>query len=124
VLYVAGIFWTLGYDTIYAHQDKEDDALIGVRSTALRFGAATKTWLIFFYSGTFACLMLAGFLANLGWVFYVGCAFVAVHLYAQIIRVDIDDPENCLRGFRSNHLTGALVFLSIALAQIFDHAAF
>lgn len=124
ILYVAGIFWTLGYDTIYAHQDKEDDALIGVRSTARRFGEQTKKWLVLFYSGTFTCLITAGFLANLHWVFYVVCAFVAAQLYGQIVRLDINNPENCLRGFRSNHLTGALVFLAIILAQGADKVFF
>ncbi|MDA5193343.1 4-hydroxybenzoate octaprenyltransferase [Govanella unica] len=117
-LYLGGILWTLGYDTIYAHQDKDDDALIGVRSTARRFGGRTKLWLVGFYSGMLALLALAGYLANLHWVFYVVGALVAVQLYAQIIRVDIDDPDICLKVFRSNHLTGALVFLAIALAHI------
>ncbi len=121
VLYVAGIAWTLGYDTIYAHQDKEDDALIGVRSTALTLGRATKRWLILFYAVMLSGLFLAGYLANLSWVFYVLCAFVALHLIVQILRVDIDDPHSCLMVFRSNHGTGAMVFVAIAAAQIAAH---
>ena len=71
VLYAAGLLWTLGYDTVYAHQDKEDDILIGVKSTALKLGAATKPWLWAFYGGAIALLALAGALAGLSWPFFV-----------------------------------------------------
>jgi 4-hydroxybenzoate polyprenyltransferase len=117
-LYAAGILWTLGYDTIYAHQDKEDDALLGLRSTALRFGRMTKPWLVLFYGGMTGLLALSAYLANLHPVFYVVGAFAAVHLAAQIIFTDLDDPDSCLRCFRSNHWLGALVFAAIVAAQI------
>lgn len=117
-LYFAGICWTLGYDTIYAHQDKDDDATIGVRSTALRFGSSTKAWLCLFYGGMIAFLALAAFLANLGVVFYAVGTLAALHLCAQIIRVDIHDPKTCLKVFRSNHLTGLLVFAAILAAHV------
>lgn len=117
-LYLAGICWTLGYDTIYAHQDKEDDALLGLRSTALRFGSRTKAWLLLFYGGMIGFLALAAYLANLGPVFYVVGAFAAVHLAAQIIFTDLDDADSCLKSFRSNHWLGALVFAAIVAAQI------
>ena len=70
-LYAAGIFWTLGYDTIYAHQDKEDDILIGVKSTALKFGAATGPWLIGFYAITVCLLAMTGYLVEMAWPFYL-----------------------------------------------------
>lgn len=117
-LYAAGICWTLGYDTIYAHQDKEDDALLGLRSTALRFGSRTKAWLLLFYGGMIGFLALAAYLANLHLVFYVVGAFAAVHLAAQIIFTDLDDPDSCLKSFRSNHWLGALVFAAIVAAHI------
>src|SRR6476620_7515664 len=71
VLYVAGILWTLGYDTIYAHQDKEDDALIGVKSSALRLGQQTRPALFVFYIGAALVIGVAGWLAQLAWPFYL-----------------------------------------------------
>lgn len=117
-LFVAGICWTMVYDTIYAHQDKEDDALLGLRSTALRFGSRTKAWLLLFSTGMIGFLALAGYLANLHPVFYVVGAFAALHLAAQIIFTDLDEPDSCLKAFRSNHWLGALVFAAIVAAQI------
>ena len=110
LLYAAGIVWTLGYDTIYAHQDKEDDALIGVKSTALKFGAASKTWIAAFYAVTVALLAAAGLAAGLGLPYLVACAAVALQLAWQVRTLDIDDPQNCLDRFRSNRWTGWLLF--------------
>lgn len=117
-LYAAGIAWTLGYDTIYAHQDREDDAIVGVRSTALRFGAATKAWLSGFYAAAVALLALAGALAGLGWAFWPALAVVAAHFAGQIARLDIDDPKRCLSLFKSNAQIGLLVFVAIVLGRI------
>ncbi len=117
-LYAGCVAWTLGYDTIYAHQDKEDDALIGVRSTALKFGAHTKTWLSLFYGAALGFWAAAGFLANLDMMFFAGLAAVAVHLLFQISQVDIDKPERCLSVFKSNHLTGALIFAAILIGSV------
>ncbi|MGD8326211.1 MAG: 4-hydroxybenzoate octaprenyltransferase [Sphingomonadales bacterium] len=115
LLYVAGLFWTLGYDTIYAHQDKEDDALIGVKSTALHFGAKTKTWLNVFYLSATLLLTTSAILAGGGlWAAALVLAACA-HLGWQISRLDIDDPENCLALFRSNHIFGLMLFLAIAI---------
>ncbi|HSM19522.1 MAG TPA: 4-hydroxybenzoate octaprenyltransferase [Hyphomicrobiales bacterium] len=114
VLYVAGIFWTLGYDTIYAHQDKEDDALIGVKSTARLLGPATTPWLAGFFVMTTAFLTLAGHLAGAGWVFYAGLGLSALHLVWQIATLDIDDPDRCLKLFRANRDYGLIVFAAIA----------
>ena len=113
VLYVAAIAWTLGYDTIYAHQDKEDDALLGLGSTALGLGEATKAWLTGFYALTLAGLALAGWLAGAGLVYLWILASVALHFAWQVSTLDIDDPANCLDRFRSNHGLGALVLLAI-----------
>ena len=114
-LYGAGIVWTLGYDTIYAHQDKEDDALIGVKSTALRFGAHTKPWLIAFYAATIALAALAGHLAGLSWPFYAGLAIVASHFWWQVVTLDIDDPVSCLARFKSNRDAGLILLLAIVV---------
>lgn len=118
VLYTGCLFWTLGYDTIYAHQDKEDDALIGVKSTALTLGAGTGRWLTIFYITFFIGLIGAGYLANLGIIYYVGIALAGLHLGAQIKRVDIDDPVVCLEVFRSNITFGWIVFASIIAGQL------
>jgi len=116
-LYAAGIFWTLGYDTIYAHQDKEDDIVIGVKSTALKFGNATSPWLYGFYAATVVLLGFSGFLAGLGWPFYVSLAVGGVHLIWQIKSVDITDPKSCLSRFKSNRDFGLIMLAGIIAAQ-------
>ncbi|MHA1598074.1 MAG: UbiA family prenyltransferase, partial [Alphaproteobacteria bacterium] len=112
-LFAAGLLWTLGYDTIYAHQDKEDDLLVGIKSTALKFGDKTKPWLIFFYGGTIGLIGVAGNLSGLGVGFYVGMIFAAVQLVWQIAMLDIDDARNCLGLFKSNRHFGWIVLISI-----------
>ncbi len=118
VLYMAGILWTLGYDTIYAHQDKEDDILIGVKSTALRLGENTGKWLTGFYCGTILLMALSGYLAGLGWVFYLGLAVAAGHLAWQVARLDTSDAKDCLGKFKSNRTFGLIVFAAIIAGQI------
>ena len=112
-LYAAGLFWTLGYDTIYAHQDKEDDALIGVKSTALKLGRRTRPWLFVFYGVAIAGIAAAGFLAGMAWPFYLGLTIAAGHLAWQAVRVDIDDSADCLAKFQSNTVFGWLLFGAI-----------
>ena len=118
-LYLAGVAWTLGYDTIYAHQDREDDLLVGVKSMAIRLGPATKPWLAVFYAAAAAGLVAAGWLAGAGVPFYAGMSLAAVQFAWQVIDVDLASPEDCLKKFRSNHLLGALVFLAIAAGGVF-----
>jgi 4-hydroxybenzoate polyprenyltransferase len=118
LLYAAGIAWTLVYDTIYAHQDKEDDALIGVRSTALKFGAASRRWLAFF--AVAMLLLLAAMIqtAGLGLFGWVALAAVAGHLAWQIFAVDFDDPADCLAKFRANRWLGWILFFGIILGRV------
>lgn len=118
ILYVAGILWTLGYDTIYAHQDKGDDIQIGVKSTALYFGENTGKWLILFYSGTIALLAFSGFMAGLGLAFYVGLGFSAIHLSWQVMTLDINDVKSCLYRFESNRNFGLIIFAAIVAGQV------
>ncbi len=118
LLYLAGIAWTLGYDTIYAHQDKEDDALIGVKSTALKLGAATKTWLALFYAAALLLMLAAGAVAGLAWPFYLGAAGVAAHFVWQIARVNIDDPADCLAKFKANRFVGWILLAGVAAAAL------
>jgi 4-hydroxybenzoate polyprenyltransferase len=110
VLYAGGIFWTLGYDTIYAHQDKEDDILIGVKSTALRFGAASPAWLAGFFGLALVLIDGAGWLAGAGIVFHTAMAAAALHAVWQLSRLDIDNAGACLRLFRANRDFGLIVF--------------
>jgi len=113
LLYAASIAWIVGYDTIYAHQDREDDALIGVKSTALRFGASTPYWLAGFYGAFWLLLLAAGWTAGAGWMFFLMLVLLAIQLAWQIVSLDINDAGNCLARFRSNHLAGALVFAGL-----------
>lgn len=114
-LYAAGIFWTLGYDTIYAHQDKEDDALIGVKSSALRLGQYSRPAIAVFYALMLACLGLAGSLVQMTIFFWVGLAVTAWHLAMQVYWLDIDDAAQCLKLFRSNRNTGLIVAATLTL---------
>jgi 4-hydroxybenzoate polyprenyltransferase len=118
LMYAAGFFWTLGYDTIYAHQDKEDDALIGVKSAALRLGEASRPWLGGFYAATAALLVASGVAAAAPWPYFLGVAAMAGHFAWQILTLDIDDHRNCLMRFKSNRDAGALLFLGILLAGV------
>ncbi|MGO9543710.1 MAG: 4-hydroxybenzoate octaprenyltransferase [Rhodomicrobium sp.] len=118
VLYAAAVAWTIGYDTIYAHQDKEDDLLMGLKSTALKFGTNTAFWLSLFYGVAIGGLAFAGNLIGAGIWFYCGLAVAGAHLVWQVATLDINDPQNCLVRFRSNHSFGAIVFLAIVLDTI------
>ena len=110
MLYAAGFLWTLGYDTIYAHQDKIDDALIGVKSSARLLGAATPRWLWCFYLAALVLIGVASSLARRGPAFYPILALAAAHLAWQVHPLDLDDPGSCLVRFRSNCEFGWLVF--------------
>jgi 4-hydroxybenzoate polyprenyltransferase len=118
LLYAGGIAWTIGYDTIYAHQDKEDDALIGVHSTARLFGSRTRPLLVLFYG--LATVLFAGawWMAGVGPLAYVGLALGAVHLGWQVTTIDIDNPDQCLMLFRSNQYYGWIVFAGLVLDTV------
>ncbi|HEX6979139.1 MAG TPA: 4-hydroxybenzoate octaprenyltransferase [Alphaproteobacteria bacterium] len=118
ILYAGGILWTLGYDTIYAHQDKEDDALIGVKSSALRLGRRTRPALFGFYAGTVLLIAAAGWAAGLAWPFYVFVAAGAAQLVWQAADVDLDHPADCLAKFKSNRVFGWLVLAGIVAGHL------
>jgi 4-hydroxybenzoate polyprenyltransferase len=118
LLYAAGLFWTLGYDTIYAHQDKDDDALIGVKSTALRLGDATPGWLAAFYGAALALIAAAGWFAGLGWPFWPLLAVAGLQLAWQVKAVDIDDPADCLAKFKSNRGFGWLLLAAVIAGRV------
>ncbi|MEL7543495.1 MAG: 4-hydroxybenzoate octaprenyltransferase [Pseudomonadota bacterium] len=115
LLYLGGIAWTIGYDTIYAHQDKEDDALLGLHSTALHFGAATSRWLTLFFALAWVLIFAAGWMAGGRIIFATGMAAAALHFAWQVATLDTDDPDNCLTRFRANHHAGIIIFAAIAL---------
>jgi 4-hydroxybenzoate polyprenyltransferase len=116
LVYVAAIFWTIGYDTIYAHQDKEDDVMIGVKSTALKLLDRTPFWLGVFYGCTIGLLFLAGVLANLGVIYFLGLGLGTIHLMRQIRTLDVENPDECLATFKSNREFGLILCVSIALS--------
>lgn len=116
LVYLAAIVWTIGYDTIYAHQDKEDDALIGVRSTARLFADDTKIWLCGFYSVMGLLLAMAFGLAGVSFPAYLGLLAALGLLAYQIIVLDIDNPTQCLALFKLNGKVGLLLFAGLLLA--------
>jgi 4-hydroxybenzoate polyprenyltransferase len=115
LLYAGSISWVIGYDTIYAHQDREDDALIGIKSTALLFGERTKPMLAVFYTLAVALIAAAGWMAGGGIVFAIGLAAFAAHLAWQIARLDIGDPDQCLVVFKSDRDAGLILFAGLLL---------
>jgi 4-hydroxybenzoate polyprenyltransferase len=118
LLYAGSIAWVVGYDTIYAHQDREDDALIGVKSTALLFGERTRFMLALFYSVAAVCIAAALWTAGAGWLAYAGLAVFAAHLASQVARIDINDPALCQRLFWSNRDAGLLLFAGLLLDAV------
>lgn len=118
LLYIGSILWTIGYDTIYAHQDKEDDALVGVRSTARLFGSKTQIALLVLYGGALGCFAGAFAVAEVPMPALAGLLAAGVHLYRQIIVLDIDNPEQCLRLFRSNNMVGWLIFAGLVFGAL------
>jgi 4-hydroxybenzoate polyprenyltransferase len=115
LLYAGSIAWVIGYDTIYAHQDREDDALIGIKSTALLFGERTKPMLAFFYALAVALIGAAGYMAGAGVVFAIGLLAFAAHLAWQVARLDIGDPDRCLALFKSDRDAGLILFAGMLL---------
>ncbi len=112
LLYLGGIAWTLGYDTIYAHQDKADDHLIGLKSSALRLGPATRRWLWYFYMTALGLFAAAGLAAGLNRWFLLGFAAAALQLIWQVLSLDPNDPADCHSKFKSNNWFAWIVFLS------------
>ena len=115
LLYAGAICWVIGYDTIYAHQDREDDALVGIKSTALLFRERTKPVLAVFYVLAVVLLASAGWSAGAGIVFSLGLIAFAAHLAWQIRHLDINDPVNCLVVFKSNRDAGLILFAGLVL---------
>ena len=123
LLYAGAIAWVIGYDTIYAHQDREDDALVGIKSTALLFGERTKPMLASFYALAVLLIALAGWSAGAGIAFSLGLLAFAAHLAWQVRRLDIEDPVRCLAVFKSNRDAGLILFAGLVLDAAVRRAA-
>ena len=115
IIYAACFFWTLGYDTIYAHQDKESDILIGVKSTAVKLGHYTKKYLYAFYGIMLALLWVAGVIADLSFIYHVTLLIAAIQTFWQVYEVNLDRPEDCLQKFRSNIFLGVLILAGMVI---------
>ena len=113
----------IGYDTIYAHQDREDDALVGIKSTALLFGERTRPMLALFYTIAVILIGAAGFSAGAGAIFGFGLLAFAAHLAWQVVDLDIGNPDLCLTIFRSDRDAGLILFAGLladgGLRQLF-----
>jgi 4-hydroxybenzoate polyprenyltransferase len=118
VLYAGSISWVIGYDTIYAHQDREDDLLIGIKSTALLFRENTRPMLASFYAGAVVLMGIAGWLAGGRAIFLLGLAAFAAHLAWQVRQLDIDDSAHCLKLFKSNRDAGLILFGAMLLDAV------
>jgi len=117
-LYCAGICWTMIYDTIYAHQDKYDDVILGVKSTAIKFGEQTPVCLSCFATAMLSCLTYCGLQTGQTWPYYTSLLGVTAHLMYQIKTLDINDREDCAKKFMSNRWVGLCLFLGISLGTL------
>lgn len=117
-LYVAGVCWTIVYDTIYAHQDKDDDLVLGIKSTALKFGDSTVKWLAGFSGCMCSALLLAGWAANQTWPYYLGVTLSSAHIWRQVLTLDTRDATGCGNKFRSNRWLGLILFSSIIAGKL------
>jgi len=118
LLYIGAFFWTLGYDTIYAHQDKDDDQMVGIKSTALLFGARSKLWVAGFYVISWGLIFLAAYWAQAGVISLGLLVLPAAHLGLQIMLWREDDPSSSLKVFKSNRDCGLLFFLSFLITAL------
>lgn len=119
LLYAAGVFWTLAYDTVYAVQDRADDAAVGVKSTALRFGEKVRLWVAGFFDAMMILLLIVGWRMELGVGFYLGMALAYGHALWQLLGWHVESPSSALLRFRSNRDLGLIVFVSILAGKLF-----
>lgn len=117
-LYTAGICWTIIYDTIYAHQDKVDDIVLGIKSTALKFGDNTKLYLYGFGVSMITSLLISGIMSNQSWPYYVSIGLISGHLINQILNLKTENPKDCAQKFKSNNAIGLLLFIGILFSNL------
>ncbi|XP_060527434.1 4-hydroxybenzoate polyprenyltransferase, mitochondrial [Cylas formicarius] len=122
-LYLAGVCWTIVYDTIYAHQDKTEDLRIGIKSTAIKFDQHTKEWLSGFSATMVANLLLSGYLAAQTWPYYAAVGVAASHLAHQIATLDVASVKDCSQKFASSARIGSFLFAGIVLGNLLKASA-
>ena len=120
LLYFGAIFWTLGYDTIYGYQDIKDDEIIGVKSTSIKFKDNPKKILYLFYLTTFLSLITMGYLMKFSYIYFIFLIIPFLHFFIyQIGKLDIKNPINCLKLFKSNNFLGLIIYLNLLIGKIF-----
>ncbi len=120
IFYIGAIFWTLGYDTIYGYQDINDDEIIGVKSTSIKFKKSPKIFLILCYLITLICLIYVGFSMSFSLIYFIFLAVPAYNLFFhQIYKLNIKDSANCLKLFKSNNFLGMFVFFNLLIGKFF-----
>jgi 4-hydroxybenzoate polyprenyl transferase len=117
LLYVACMCWTLGYDTIYAHQDKVDDKKMGIGSTAVAFGNKTKLIIAGLYSTMFTLLLVVGWLSQFSKLYYTGIIIAGLHLLLQVRTVDLNNGQSCMDKFKSNVALGWIIFITLFIEK-------
>ncbi len=117
ILYGGSFFWTMGYDTIYGHMDRKNDLMLGVKSTSILLGKATKWYVSIWYTIFFICFFVFGVMTSMGGVYFLGASFVMVMLLYQVLTLDIKNPAHCLRLFKINGLIGFVAVLSTILGK-------
>ena len=119
LLYVGAIFWTLGYDTIYGYQDIKDDEIIGVKSTSIKFKNKPKKVLYLFYTITFLSLLILGYVMKFNYIYFIFLIVPFLHFFVyQISNLNIKNPTNCLKLFKSNNFLGLIIFLNLLVGKI------
>ena len=119
IFYFGAIFWTLGYDTIYGYQDIKDDEIIGVKSTSIKFKNNAKLFISLCYTIFFISLIIVGFYMNFKQIYFISLIVTFIHIFIyQIKKLNIIDPNKCLKKFKSNNFLGLIVFLNILIGKI------
>ena len=119
LLYVGAIFWTLGYDTIYGYQDIKDDEIIGVKSTSIKFKNNPKKFLYLFYLIPILSLLILGYLMKFNYIYFIFLIVPFLHFFVyQIGNLNIKNPTNCLKLFKSNNFLGLIIFLNLLVGKI------
>ena len=120
LFYLGAIFWTLGYDTIYGYQDIKDDEIIGLKSTSIKFKGKEKKFLFICYSFLLIFLIIGGYLMKFNFAYFVFLLFPFLHLFFyQIKNFNFNDPEKCLKIFRSNNFFGLIIFVNILITKLY-----
>jgi len=118
IFYIGAIFWTLGYDTIYGYQDIKDDEIIGLKSTSIKFKGKAKKFLVTCYALLIIFFLLGGYSMNFNKIYYFLILLPLAHLFLYQIKVNLKEPRNCLKIFKSNNFFGFIIFLNILITKI------